>query len=74
MGAGRTSSPTLGLGSARIDVLRATFRVKVVRRRAGFKVFSCFTEGSRVFFVRRRRGFKVFSYLSSQSCAQAQGF
>ena len=35
------------------------FRVKVVRRRAGFKVFSYFFEGSRVFFVRRRAGSKV---------------
>ena len=59
MGAGRTSSPTLGLWSARMEVLRATFRVKVVRRRAGFKVFSYFVEGSRAFFVRRRAGSKV---------------
>ena len=59
MGAGRTSSPTLGLGSARIDVLPATFRVKVVRRRAGSKAFSFFFVGSRAFFVRRRAGSKV---------------
>ena len=59
MGAGRTSSPTLGLWSARIDVLSSTFRVKVVRRHAGFKVFSSFFVGSRAYFVRRRADSKV---------------
>ena len=42
-----------------MEVVSAFFRVKVVRRRAGFKVFSYFFVGSRVFFVRRRAGSKV---------------